>query len=193
MAYRRDPVPENLDDIRRYIDSELRKLEDETDAIEGYLSEAVIAGYGGAVQNAIIGFNIPASPDWITLPFDTLSPVEQKGFVFNLTLDSFRFEINGVWRLNISFSIRNIFETAATRVFNVRLFNITQGVAVDAVAVPVSDGQGDIFFSTSFIVESSDTNDRFRIDLGNGEGISLGNLAAAHCQANNLTELKTII
>ena len=39
MTYRRDPVPENKDDLRRYIDNEYRKLEDETDAIEEYISD----------------------------------------------------------------------------------------------------------------------------------------------------------
>lgn len=34
MTYRRDSVPENQEDLRRYIDNEYRKLEDESDATE---------------------------------------------------------------------------------------------------------------------------------------------------------------
>ncbi len=50
MSYRRDPVPENRDDLRRYIDNEFRKLEDETDAIEQVLALLESAG----VERAII-------------------------------------------------------------------------------------------------------------------------------------------
>jgi len=69
MTYRRDAVPENPNDMRRYVDNEYRKLEDETDATEVNL---------GVVNTLLKGIELVETEEAIlqgstTITVDTLT------------------------------------------------------------------------------------------------------------------------
>ena len=192
MSYRRDPVPENTEDLRRYIDNEFRKIEDETDAIEAYMAQLTVAAYGGGQQVADIAFDIP-EVTYITLPMDTLSPTVQRLVKIDLIADTITFLVEGVWRISVSFNIENITELNSSRTFEVRIYNETQAVSATPLAIPVSRNQGDIFFSTSFIVDGVVPGDIYRVELGGIDAIAGGDLIDAQIQANNLTELGELL
>jgi len=81
MTYRRDPVPENIDDIRRFIDSEYRKLEDETDFINEWLATRDAIRVEQAVLRGSTTLTVPTLTDYTDVyipPESTISANPQE-------------------------------------------------------------------------------------------------------------------
>ena len=136
--------------------------------IADLIVQMTVAGYGGASQEADIGFNIPAGT-YITLPYDTLTfPSNERGFIVDIAADTFKFTAKGAWRFSVDFNIENISEQNQSRTFELRLFNVTDVTVINTFVVPVSRNQGDILQSLSFLVSIPDSlvDKVFRIELG---------------------------
>ena len=191
MTYIHRPVPVDASDLQRYIDQELRELANQIAVMEEVISELVIAGYGGGVQEADIPlFNIPALT-YVALPIDTLSPAVQRGMTTSLTNNTVTFTVAGTWRLNIEFNLENIIEQNASRVFNLRAWNVTDSAQLDYAAIPVSRNQGDVFMSWCFLAEIPDSllNKEIRMEVGGVDAVDGGTLINASVQANFVSEI----
>lgn len=215
MSYRRDPVPENKDDLRRFIDNEYRKLEDEDDytderlnlaeerlnlaeerlnVLESVIVDLTVSGYGGGTQQANVAFGVTTG--WTTIPLDTLRPADQRGVTVNLSNNSISVATESVWRLSYDFSIEGHNSSNSGRVTYIRMYNITDGIASPGeIVVGVGRNQEDTSNSGSFLfdVQPASVNKEIVLQIGGGDAITGGDLIGASLQVNQISELGAFI
>jgi len=192
--YFNNPVPEDKQDLRRFIDAELKSISDDLAYKEERLRELTVAGYGGMIQDADILYDITAA--YATLPFDTQSPVAQRGVVINLANDSISFNRAGVWRLSYGFSLAGHDSVNAGRVVNFRFYDVTVGAPRPFIlSLGIGRNVEDTTISGSRLIEITEdiVGNELRIELGGGDSVIGGTLIAADYQVNHLGELGELL
>lgn len=188
MFYR-DPVPEDIEDLRRFLDDHFRRVEDAFIASNELIGSLSVAAYGFADLTTPQLFDIGAGYD--TIPFD--SAFSGRGIDFDTANNTFNFNVSGYWRLSYFVNIQNITELNQSRNFEIRAYNVTQAAAEPAIVYPVSRNQGDILASVSLIIQINNTNDNFRLEIGGVDAITGGTLSDVNISANVVSELQTLV
>ncbi len=188
MFYR-DPVPEDIDDLRRFLDDHFRRVEDSSIVTDQVINELSIAAYG--VGEIATPYFFPITTGWQTVPIDVA--LSGRGMKFDTTANTFNFDVLGFWRFSFFVEILTIDELNASRTSNVRAWNITQGVSAREITFPISRNQGDILVSPSFIIEVTDLDSEYRMEIGGGDPIANGTLDDFNLSANVVSELQTLV
>lgn len=158
----------------------------------------VPAGYGWGNQEAVVPFDIPGSPSFITLPFDTVGPtglLAPRGCTFAPATETFSIDRHGIWRLDISFNIQGHNSVNFGRVFDVVIYDVTTASIAGQASVGLGRNQEDTFFSlsTMFQVVPSQVGDTFRVELGGGDAVTGGDLLFSNVALQFVSEFGSLI
>lgn len=153
--------PDDVHGSKTYTDAQLAAHE------TAALNTFSWAGYGGLVTTAPI-----ALPDigagWTTLEFDDLSVLVPRAVSADLFENTLEADAEGVWVAAITGSLLHN-EVNAARVFDVRSYNVTDGVPIsNGIRVFVGRNQGgsNIAFNLLFDIGPSQVDKAFRIEVG---------------------------
>jgi len=169
-----------------------RQARDEDAMQRRAILNLVPAGYGGGQQVANVAHDILTA--YSTVPFDTLNPTVNRGVSFNTINNTFTFTAAGIWTIFFNMSLQGFNSLNSGRNFTARLYNVSQSVAGDGVIIGVGRNMQDIFVSTGFLVQISQSNvvnaDEIRLETGNASAdITGGTIINAMTQVTYSSEL----
>ncbi len=118
MSYYRDSVPENPDEFRRYIDNELRKLEDYSELIDERLTVENWREVGAVGEPAFENSWVNYDAGWDTAGFykDPFGRVHIKGRVKDGTLNTAIFILPEGYRPPVNLLFATIADTTPIRI-----------------------------------------------------------------------------
>jgi len=193
MAIQLDFTPPNpiidTDENIRYLIEQLREITRHIDAIEGTLPNLTLAGYGGMDLTTPTAISLTGGA-WVTLPFDTESPVVSKGITVNLSTETLVVDRAGIWRLNVGFNIEGHNEVPSSgRTIFMRLFDVTAGTPGASFPIGIGRNTADTNAYICVLTAIAIAGNSIRVEIGGGDDVTGGSLVAASFQLNHVGEL----
>ncbi len=148
----------------------------------------VAAGYGSVVQNTPVG--IPdLGAGFTVLPTNAGGITKPRAITQDFANDGLRFNIEGVWNVNIVFSMVHA-ESNSGRQIIIQLYDSTADVVISAVVLPIARNQPGTYFSASILAEviTAAVGDLFQIRVGGGDVVAGVTLQTYEFAASHVSE-----
>ena len=139
-----------------------------------------ISGLGG-MRRASPGAGQSITASWATfVGFDSLTSAE-RGVTSDPANDQFSFQYSGLWDLNFELSFEHDSNPSSGRTFFLRAYNITKDIAGSGVAVGIGRSSEATHANVGIRhrVPENEVGDFFRIEIGNGDVVTVDNYFAA--------------
>ena len=184
--------------LAEYLARQFRSAKYDIEQLIRVVLQLVPAGYGGGIQDIDVpNYDIP-TVTYVTVPFDALLPINQRGVVFDIPTETYTFTASGVWTLMFNFNLVGHDSSNSGRSFYARVYDVTNTLAVAGVDIGSGRNQEDTFISVSLMIEISqdDVNNStvFRLEVGNANiAIIGGTLTVSMIQFSHVSELRTLL